>query len=370
MPTAPLLGTATVHLLEAYVQEITPVPYLTGLFQSPPRNYFDSEMIQLDVFRDTEEIAIVLPDLSSGTRENELGGWSDKGFTPPVFDESATLTAYNMIKRQPGQNIFEDPDVATNATLQAFRIMRLLEAKIRRAVELQCAQVLQTGQVNLTDKAGRPLFTLDYQPRSAHFPTAGTAWSTASSGGSIPFKVTDLESLADQIATNGQRTPARAIFGKRAWADFFGDEGVRKLFDNRRISLGDISPQPVQQLGGAIRKGTMSVGSYELELFVYNGAYTDPQTSTRKTYVDQDSVIIVAEGARLDLAFGAIPQLRAPSQPALGFLPPRFSDGAQRFDLTINAYFTEDGRHLKFSCGTRPLAIPTAIDSFGCLKTR
>lgn len=369
-PVLPFKGNATVHLLQAYLQEVTVTPYLTSLFQAPQGNYFDAEMVALDVFRDSEEVAIAIHSLGQGARENELTGWQDKGFLPPVFDEAATITAYNMIKRQPGQDPFTDPDFAANATLQAFRIMRLIENKIRRALELQCSQVLQTGKCTLVDKGNRPVYKIDYGPRTAHFPTAGTPWSTAASGGAIPFKVGDLESLADTVATNGQRTPAKAIFGKRAWADFFGDELVRKMFDNRRINLGDITPQAQQQLGGAIRKGVMSIGSYELELFVYGGSYIDPVTNTRKTYLNQDSVIILAEGARLDLAFGSIPRITEPSRPALTFLPGRFSDGASRTDLTVRAYFTEDGEHLKLKAGTRPIAIPTAIDTFGCLTTR
>jgi hypothetical protein len=43
------------------------------------------------------------------------------------------------------------------------------------------------------------------------------------------------------------------------------------------------------------------------------------------------------------------------------------SSGDRGLDLTTNAWFTPDGEHLMVSAGTRPLTIPTAIDTFARL---
>lgn len=360
-----MVTNATVHYLDMYVEEATPVPFLTTLFQTPPRNFFTSEKVAIDVMRDQEEVAIALQDLSAGTRENELAYYQNKGFPPPVFDESATLTAWDMIKRQPGQDVFTDPDYLTNATEQAFSIMRKLENKIRRAVELQCAQVLTTGKVNLVDGSNRPMFNLDYGPRTAHFPTAGTAWGTGSED-----KLSDIGSLASLVRVNGKGVPNKLIFGKRAWRDFWADTKIQKLFDVRRFEgFGNFSA-PQRRTGGASYKGTIAIDNYDYEIWTYDGTYQDPVTKNIVNYLPQDAVIVLSDNTRLDLVYGAIPLLRAPQAPALQFLPPRFSSGEQQIDLTINAYFTPDGKRVKLEVGTRPLAIPTAIDKYGCLTTR
>lgn len=357
-----MVSNATVHFLEMYRDEATPVPFLTSFFRAPPKNFYTSEKVTLDLIRDTEEIAIVLQDLSAGTRENELTLYQNKGFTPPIVDESATLTAWDMIKRQPGQDVFVDPDYMENATEQAFNVMRKLEMKIRRLVELQCAQVLQTGKLNLTDKAGRPLYVLDYGPRTTHFPTAGANW-----GGGSATPLTDIGTLGEAVRRDGRDVPNRLVFGKRAWRDFFADAGVQKLFDVRRYDIGTLAPK---RQGGASFKGTVTIDNYDYELWVYDGTYVDPQTGNVLNYVSQDSVIMLSENSRLDLTFGAIPMFARPANPALQFLPPRISDGGVMMDLTTNAWVTPDGKHLKMSVGTRPLAIPTAIDTYGCLTTR
>jgi hypothetical protein len=179
--------------------------------------------------------------------------------------------------------------------------------------------------------------------------------------------MTDLSNLADVVRRDGRGVPNTLIFGKRAWRDFFANAGVQKLFDVRRYDIGTLKPV---RRGGASFKGTITLDNYDYEIYVYDGTYLDPQSSATLNYVSQDSVIMLSDNSRLDLTFGAIPLLKRPDSPALQFLPPRISNGDVRVDLTTNAWFTPDGKHLKISAGTRPLAIPTAIDTFGCLTTR
>ena len=49
------------------------------------------------------------------------------------------------------------------------------------------------------------------------------------------------------------------------------------------------------------------------------------------------------------------------------FLPPRISSSDRGLDLTTNAWITPDNKHVKVSAGTRPLTIPTAIDTYARL---
>lgn len=352
----------TIHLIEAYVNEATPVPFFTNFFQTPERNFHTSEKVELNVIRDEEEIAIVVQDLTAGTRENALDYYQGKAFTPPVFDESATVTAFELKERNPGELLHQDPVFAENATLRSFRIARKLEHKLRRSVELMAAQVLQTGKLNLVDNAGRPLYVLDFGPRVANFPTAGVAWGTGSED-----KISDIASLADQVRRSGRLTPNRLIFGKRAWRRFMADANVKALFNTIRINVGEIKPRRLT--GGASFKGEVTLDNYEYELYTYDATYVDPQTRALKEYLDQDKVIMVSENARFDLTFGAIPLIQQPEGRALEFLPDRISSGEQRLDLSLNAWITPNNKQLKIEVGTRPLTIPTAIDAFGCLTT-
>lgn len=361
---------STRHIIEMYMDEASAPMLLSGFFQSPPRNFHTSEKVEIDVVRDDEEVAIAIQDLTVGARENESTLYVNKAFAPPIFDEAGTISAYNLVKRHAGQNPYADPDYAKNALEEAFSIFRKLERKIRRSVELMCAQVLQTGKVTCRDKAGNALFTLDFQARPAHFPTAGNAW-----GGGSATIAADIGALADLVRANGRKTPGKLIFGARAWQDFIADEKILKLLESRRADFGLLSPgtgvgAPAVRGEGGTYNGYIWLGQYKYELWTYAATYRDPVTGNHVPYVNQDSVIVLSDQTRLDLTFGAIPFVRRPDQEALAFLPPRLSDSGRGLDLTPNVWFTPDNRHLKVSAGTRPLPIPTAIDSFGCLKTR
>ena len=47
----------------------------------------------------------------------------------------------------------------------------------------------------------------------------------------------------------------------------------------------------------------------------------------------------------------------------------RVSVPGQMADVQLNAWITPDDETMMVQAGTRPLLIPTAIDTFGCLDT-
>jgi hypothetical protein len=52
----------------------------------------------------------------------------------------------------------------------------------------------------------------------------------------------------------------------------------------------------------------------------------------------------------------------------MGYLPGRIASEGKGLDLTTNAWVSPDGKTVNVSAGTRPLTIPTAIDTFARLK--
>lgn len=356
-------GTATKRMIDVYM-EAAPLPnFLSGFFQSPQRNFHDTETVVLDVVRDTEEIAVVIQDLSVGARPNESSLFTSKEFTPPIYDEKGEISAFKMIKRQPGVDPFQNPDFGANAMAAAFQIFHRIDAKIRRAVELQAAQVLQTGKLTLVDKNGASAFALDFQPKSTHFPTVGADWSLTGSTGS---PLADISALADLIRRDGKTVPTQLIFGKGAMQRFLANADVRELLEKSRLVMGTMAP--AARGAGASYRGRIWIDYYEYELWMYDGYYKHPQTGTLTPYVADDHVIMLSKDGRLDLSFGSIPMFIPPDRRELPqFIPTMLNSSEKGLALTTNAWVTEDGKNLMVSAGTRPLTIPTAIDSFGCL---
>jgi hypothetical protein len=352
---------STTQLIDMYLEEASAPMFLSGYFQSPPQNFHTTEEIEFDVQRDDEDVAVVITDLSAGPRNNEATTYTNKKLKPPIFDEAGHISAYDMMQRQAGQNPFASPDYAANALRQAYAIFRKLELKIRRAIELMASQVLQTGVLTLTNAAGVAQYTLDFQPKATHIKTVTTTWAA---NGATGAPLVDLGDLADVVRNDGKHEPQRLIFGKTAFARFIVNVDVQKALDVRRLELGSIAPESRGQ--GATFQGWCWIGHYKFELWTYSGFYKHPQTGVLTPYVHPEKVIMLGDG-RLDLTYGAIPILVAPDQRVMPFLPPRISGVGSGLDLTTNAWVTPDNKHVMVSAGTRPLTIPTAIDTFACL---
>lgn len=353
---------STNRMIELYMEEADAPMFLSGFFRSPPENFHTTEKVELDIIRDQEDVAVVIQDFSGGARQNENDKYVNKSFTPPIYKEEGTINAFEMIRRQPGQNPFQDPNFGAAATGQAFRVFRRLERKIRRSIELMASQVFQTGILTLVDPNGTTLYTLDFLMKGSHKITT-TTWAADGSTGN---PLADIKSASRVVRQDGKKNPFRLVFGAGAFQRFLANADVKQRVFNNFTSPNYASLVPEMRGEGATFQGWVNVDNYKFEMWTYDGWFKHPQTGTLTTYVSDASVIMLAEG-RWDLTYGAIPMIVSPEQRALPFLPARMSDSGRGLDLTTNSWITPDGEHLKVSAGTRPLTIPTAIDTYACL---
>ena len=362
-------GQTTQRMISAYNQMAQPTLFLSGLFQSPPENFHTSEEVEIDIVRSDEDIAIVVQDLSTGYRMNAEDLYTNKGFKPPIFKEAIGINSFDLIKRMPGQNPFESPDFRANVILRMFNGMTKVERKIRRSVELQASQVLQTGTATLSDSNGVALYTINYSPKATHFPTAGTSWASATGA----QKLADISSLAEVTRNDGLADPDQLLFGIDAFENFISDTTVQARFDIRRIDLGTIAPMQMKGNGGTFR-GIVEIGNYRYDVWTYGGRYKDPQTGLKVQFLDPGKIVVRSSTSRLDATFGAIPNIGAlmgaQATQMLPELPTRISNSAGGMDLFTNAWLSNDGEQLFGGIGARPLMIPTAIDTYGCLDTQ
>lgn len=360
-------GTTTKRMLRAYISMSSPLLFLSGLFQSPLQNFHNSEEVEIDIVRSDEDISIVIQDLSTGYRMNSEDLYTNKGFKPPVHKEAIPINSHDLIKRMPGEDPFQDPDFRGNVILRMFKGMVKVERKIRRSIELQASQVLQTGIVTLTDSAGLPLYTLDFKPKATHFPTTGTAWNLA--GADIAG---DIGALAEVIRNDGLEDPDQLIMGVDAFEAAITNDDFKARFDNRRIDMGRVVPMEMRGNGGTFR-GVVEIGNYKYDIWTYGGRYKDPQTGVKIQFVSPEKVIVRSSTGRLDATFGAIPNIGklmgAQNTQLLPEMPGRVSNGEGGMDLFTNAWLSNDGEQLFGGVGARPLMIPTAIDTYGCLDT-
>lgn len=354
---------STTKMISMYLEKASAPMFLSGFFKSPPENFHTSEEVELDIQRDSETVAIVIQDLSLGPNFNNATLYTNKKFKPPIYDEAGSINAFDMIQRQPGQDPFQSPNYGANAVRQAFEIFRKAENKIRRAVELMASQVLSTGALTLLNAAGAAVYSLNFQPKTTHMHTVGTTWAT---NGATGDPLADLAALADIVRQDGKTNPDVLVMGTSAFQRFVANTKVQAALNLRRGDFIEMAPQA--RGSGSTFQGWVWIGHYRFEIWTYNGFYAHPQTGTLTPFVNTEHVLMLSSNGRLDLTFGAIPMVVAPDSRVMSYLPGRIASESRGLDLTTNAWVSPDGKTVNVSAGTRPLTIPTAIDTFARLK--
>lgn len=353
-----------IRMIEAYRSERAPTRFLSAMFRSPRKNYYDGQYVEIDVKRGSESIAIPLIDYSSGPHMNTADTFTSKKFKPPAYREGFPLTSDDFDDRDFGSDPYADANFQADLVNEFFDRALKLEGKIERAVELQAAQIFTTGKLNLTDQAGNLRYGLDFLPKATHFPTAGTAWNAP--GADI---LGDLATIMGLNRDDGLSDTDRFIFGQGAFETAIKNDGFKERFNNNYdISMGRISAPSTTGDGGAFR-GVVTVGAYTAEIWTYNAKYDHPETGKKTKYIPDSKVVALSSTARYDAAFAKIKQVAPPDPRVRRFIPSRIMGRGKPIDMNFNAGIDMFSRVIIGEIGSRPLLIPTAIDTISCLDT-
>lgn len=362
-------GTRTTKMLALYTQQsLNPLTFFAGMFAVTPYSFFETEAVELDVVRSDNSLALTVQDVSAGYRMNVESLYENNEIVPPAFKEAFTVNAFELMKRQPGKSPFDNPNFKLTLIQKVYKGVDAVARKIRRSNELQAAQVLQEGKATFRDKDDNVLYTLNYGANPTHFPTASKAWSDPTAD-----ILGDLASLAGVIRTDGLVTPNQIIFGSNAWANAQKNDAFMKRLDIRNAHYGAIEMPQMRGNGGTYH-GKITIGTDVFEMWTYDGTYKDPKTKEQKYYMHPDKVTMKSTMSRLDAAFGAVPNIGellgdSTRSQFLPELPPRLSSTTESFDIFLNAWMDERKENLFAGVASRPVFIPTALDSFGTLTT-
>lgn len=339
-----------------------PTKFLQSFFTVKPGNVFNGKKVEIDIQRFGEDVAVILRQ-GKGPNLNDADIVTTKEFTPPKYGEAFPADVEELLERSAGIDPYTDAYIPYGQKLVS-RLMRyymLGMDMIARGVEMQAAQIMQTGKLLMSD-AGGVVFELDFKPKATHFPTVSTAWSNTASD-----KLLDLENLAKVIRADGQVNPDTLIFGATAFRYFLADAKVQDALDKRRINIGEVSPRQAE--GGATFIGTIWIGAYEFQMWTYPEGYKDPASGTFTQYVADDKVIMTSSNTRFDRVSARVPLPLGPDPRVAALMPGRLVSDTMDLDVTPNLWCSPNGKELFAELESRTLLIPVQIDGFGCLDT-
>ena len=342
----------------------SPNGFLSRMFTIKPGGIYNGDKVAIDIQRFGEDVAVAIRKCT-GPNLNDVSEFTTKEFEPPAYGEAFPLNVCDLLNRMAGVDPYTAAYTEYGSQLVALmaRGFQLIDDKIKRAVELQASQILQTGKLTLTNSDGDTVYELDFQPKATHFPTVGTPWATVATAEPLA----DLQALAKVIRSDGKVNCDRLIFGETALKNFLANEGVQEVLDNRNIDVGVIAPE--FEDSGATFYGYVWVGTYRFQMWAYPDTYNDPQTGDPVEYIDADKVVMMSSRTRLDMTSARVPLPLGPDPRVAGLLPGRMSSREGNFDVTPNVYTTPNGKQIMGELESRPLLIPVQIDGFGALNT-
>ena len=356
LPVQQARGIFTKAYMAAYKERIPVSSFLMSFFTILT---FATKTVAIEVQRGTERIAVDVLRGTDGNR-NTFSKSTEKEFQPPFYNENFDATSLDRYDVSPFGGNF-DGSAATIGYLAsdvADKTLTLKE-KIDRAKELQCAQILETGIVEL--KSGD---NIDYKRK------AGSMVDLTNDGGYWNVAATDIETQlvhgAEFIRTNGKNgTPEfNLVMSGAAWIALKKSDYFKNNANFDQVKLIDIS-MPQTTAFGAGYMGRISAGAYIFNVWTYDQIYEESKTGvvTRYWPIDQ-SFMVPVQGTKFNLVHAGVPAILRDTRNA------EFSQfiGQVRAEYYLNNYVDEKAKAHVFEIFSAPLAVPVTVDMIYTMK--
>lgn len=352
----------TASVLTPYIENASPTQFLTSFFSIPAAGgIHNQDEVEYDSQVEDDFAAVPVDNSGSDYNLNDFSGFNREKVEPPVYKEGIEIPVSKLAKLQPGQSIYDNVDFQMNGADLVGQSISKLQNKIRRAQEIQAAQILTTGQLDILAASGVSKYTLDFGLPDGNFFNATTAWSTTASAD----PKADIKAACALVPNATDCIMDSASFDAAIKVTSFKDNFI---YPQAGTGLGFIRPGSPQSPFGTMFMGQLIVGGQKLNMWIYDEGVKLYPTATSKTAFLVKKCIVL-NNSRRDATFGSIPSFvnAAGAQRALN-LPTRFTNRAQMFDMTVNSYILRN-ETLFLGVGTRPLLIPRTKNGFACIST-
>lgn len=330
-------GLYTKKLIDVYKQKTTPTGFLRSFFKDKESPTLE---VSIEVQRNFEKIANPVVRGTDGNR-NQFSRSTEKIFIPKYYREWFDATQLQLYDRLYGATEISDSMFAAYINSVADHIVEL-QNKIERSQELQCAQVLETGIISLGDK-----LEIDYKRKAASL-VAYAVGNNFADNTKNPFTV--FETGCTFLRQVGKATGGKfiAIMGSDALSALLANTIFTSRQNLFNMALDSVNA-PLMKMEGCTYHGTLTAGSYKVELWAYP-QYYDNGAGTSTAYVNPKKITIIPEAPRFVMAYGAVPQLIEPNT------PPRMGK------FIVSEYLDKRGKARIVDLESCCLAVPVGVD--------
>lgn len=350
--TAEASGIFTKRMVAMYKEMIPVTSFLRSFFRTEET---DALQLSIEVQRGFEKVAVDVFRGSEGNR-NTMSNGTEKVIIPPYYSEyfdANELAFYDRLFGNQGGTV---DAITFNSWLKKVTDkLMLLQQKIERAYEVQCAQVLQTGIVELEADTN-----IDFKRKGASLVDlgAGSYWADA---GIDP--VVSIKDACTFMRTVGKAGGGRfnMILGETALNDLINNDKIKERSDIKDYNLANLSA-PQRDSVGAAYHGWISAGSYVVDIWTYPQFRDVEGVST--PYIDDENMILIPQNPDFVLGFGSVPQIMKDERNT------EFPEFVvqKRGAYAVGNYVDPKKKNHIFEIASAGVAIPVAIDQIYTAK--
>jgi hypothetical protein len=331
----------TKTLIDVYQQRPKPTSFLRSFFQT---EVSPTKEVSIEVERNAELKAV---DVYRGTEGNR-NQWSlstEKLFIPPMYKEYFDATQLDLYDRVLGsQGNAQAPLYVALMNKVADRL-GMLQDKIERSLEYQCAQVLQSGKISFTTGE------IDFKRKATSLVDLNGAGGYFAANGDV---FAQFQAACDFLRTVGKSGDAvfNAVLGQTALANLLANTKFTARQNLFNMALDQVVT-PVRNATGAAYHGTITAGGYKVQLWSYPQFYDTLSNGVVSStpYIDAKKVVVFPSNPRFKLAHAAVPQLIG--QP--GDLP-------MQGEFVVSEFMDVRKKSHDFIIESAAVAIPVAVD--------
>lgn len=339
-------------LVDVYQERIQPTDFLQTFF---PLDVVPTKEFAIEVERMGEKVAIDVVRGTEGNR-NTFSRSTEKIFEPPYFREYFDLTELALYDRVMGSQTNVNTQLFTQLLNSGADRLEQLVNKIKRAKEIMCAQVLTTGIV--TFKYGIAT-SIDFKRKSASSVDLGGGNYFANNVD--PFAVLEKGCLfMRQVGRSGDAV-FNALCGSQALQDLIKNTVFTSRQNLFHMSLDTVvAPERTPQGAGATYHGTLTCGSFKVQLWAYPQFYdfdNGDGTYTSTPYIDPKQIIMIPAKPRFKMVHCAVPQLigKPGQMPVQG-------------EYVMQEFLDERRAKHIMDVQSAPCPVPTAVDTIYNVK--
>jgi hypothetical protein len=338
VPTNTARGIFTNAYLAAYKDGIPAKTFFQSFFMPAIKG---SKYLSIEVQRNFEKVAV---DVLRGSGENR-NSWTkstEKNFEPPYFNESFDNTSLEYYDRPFGKSPEINGDTIADVAGEVSDKILALRYKIERAIELQAAQVFETGVVAVT--AG---IDIDFKRKAASLKDNSAApWSTITS----PIEA-QLIAGAEFIRRVGKSAISEfnTVMSGAEWVSLKASNYFTNNANFNQVKLIDINMPQTLTTGGAYH-GTISAGAYIIHIWTNDETYDNASNVATRIWPLKKVLMLPVSGYKFDLGFAAVPAI--------------IKDNAtfMKGDFIVDEFVDYNHRTKNWRMQSAPLCIPKSID--------